>query len=176
MRKLKNEELVRKSVAAFKASKKMPLTIILDNIRSLNNIGSVFRSADAFLVEKIYLCGITACPPHKDIHKTALGATETVQWEYASSTLEVVQKLQAEGNSVWAIEQTEGATTLDTFLPKQNRSYSFVFGNEVHGVAQEVVNACGQALEIPQFGTKHSLNISVATGLLIWDFFTKTKP
>ena len=173
MRKLKNEELVRKTIADFKEAKKTPLILVLDNIRSLNNIGSVFRTADAFLIEKIYLCGITATPPHKDIHKTALGATENVAWEYVENTLDVVQKLQNEKVSVWAIEQTEKAVLLDVFQPKKNTKHAFILGNEVRGVAQEVVNACGQALEIPQFGTKHSLNISVATGVVVWDYFTK---
>ena len=173
MRKLKNEELIRKTVSDFKQAEKTPLILILDNIRSLNNIGSVFRTADAFLIEKIYLCGITATPPHKDIHKTALGATENVAWEYVENTLDVVQKLQDEKVSVWAIEQTEKAVLLDVFQPKKNSKHAFILGNEVRGVAQEVVNACGQALEIPQFGTKHSLNISVATGVVVWDYFTK---
>lgn len=176
MRKLKNEELNRKSVKDFRVSKKMPLIIVLDNVRSLNNIGSVFRTADAFLIERIYLCGITASPPHKDIHKTALGATENVLWEYVHSTADIVQKLQTEGVSVWPIEQTEDSTSLDLFQPEQNKSYAFVLGNEVRGVSQEVIDICNKALEIPQFGTKHSLNISVATGLVIWDFFIKTKP
>ena len=173
MRKLKNEELVRKTIADFKEAKKTPLILVLDNIRSLNNIGSVFRTADAFLIEKIYLCGITATPPHKDIHKTALGATENVACEYVENTLDVVQKLQNEKVSVWVIEQTEKAILLDAFQPKKNSKHAFILGNEVRGVAQEVVNACGQALEIPQFGTKHSLNISVATGVVVWDYFTK---
>ena len=176
MRKLKNEELNRKSVKDFRVSKKMPLIIILDNVRSLNNIGSVFRTADAFLIERIYLCGITASPPHKDIHKTALGATENVLWEYVNSTADIVQKLQTEGVSVWPIEQTEDSTSLDIFQPEPNKSYAFVLGNEVRGVSQEVIDICNKALEIPQFGTKHSLNTSVATGLVIWDFFIKTKP
>ena len=175
MRKLKNEELNRKSVKGFRISKKMPLIIVLDNVRSLNNIGSVFRTADAFLIERIYLCGITASPPHKDIHKTALGATENVLWEYVHSTADIVQKLQTEGVSVWPIEQTEDSTSLDIFQPEPNKSYAFVLGNEVRGVSQEVIDICNKALEIPQFGTKHSLNISVATGLVIWDFFIKTK-
>ena len=176
MRKLKNEELNRKSVKGFRVSKKIPLIIVLDNVRSLNNIGSVFRTADAFLIEKIYLCGITASPPHKNIHKTALGATENVLWEYVHSTADIVQKLQSEGVSVWPIEQTEDSTSLDIFQPEPNKSYAFVLGNEVRGVSQEVIDICNKALEIPQFGTKHSLNISVATGLVIWDFFIKTKP
>lgn len=173
MRKLKNEELIRKTVSDFKQAEKTPLILILDNIRSLNNIGSVFRTADAFLIDKIYLCGITATPPHKDIHKTALGSTENVAWEYVENTLDVVQKLQNEKVSVWVIEQTEKAILLDAFQPKKNSKHAFILGNEVRGVAQEVVNACGQALEIPQFGTKHSLNISVATGVVVWDYFTK---
>ena len=173
MRKLKNEELIRKTIADFKQADKTPLILILDNIRSLNNIGSVFHTADAFLIEKIYLCGITATPPHKDIHKTALGATENVAWEYAENTLEVVQKLHKENVSVWAIEQTEKAIFLDSFQPKKNTRHAFILGNEVRGVSQEAVDACGQALEIPQFGTKHSLNISVATGVVVWDYFTK---
>lgn len=176
MRKLKNEELERKTVAEFKAAPKTPLTLILDNIRSLNNVGSVFRSADAFLIEKIYLCGITATPPHRDIHKTALGATDNVTWEYAETALEVVVKLQKQGVSVWAIEQTEEAVLLNEFNPIQNTQHAFVLGNEVRGVSQEVVNACGQTLEIPQFGTKHSLNISVTAGLVLWDFYTKMSP
>ena len=169
MRKLKNEELERKTVAEFKAAPKTPLILILDNIRSLNNVGSVFRSADAFLIEKIYLCGITATPPHRDIHKTALGATDNVAWEYAESALEVVAKLQKKGVSVWAIEQTEKAILLNEFKPKLNMQHAFVLGNEVRGVSQEVVDACDKALEIPQFGTKHSLNISVTAGIILWD-------
>ena len=175
MRKLENSELDRLTVDGFKSANKSPIIVVLDNIRSLNNIGSIFRTSDAFRIQKIYLCGITACPPHKDIHKTALGATENVHWEYAESALKVVKKLQKEGTSVWAIEQTEAATPLDQFQPNPNQAHAFVLGNEVHGVAQEVVTRCGQALEIPQFGTKHSLNISVATGIIVWDFFTKKK-
>ena len=175
MRKLKNSELNRLSVEAFKKVIKTPIVVVLDNIRSLNNIGSVFRTSDAFLIEKIYLCGITACPPNKDIHKTALGATENVHWEYVDSTIDVVKKLISEGKLVCAIEQTEGSISLDTFYPKLDKSYAFILGNEVRGVNQEVVNICNKSIEIPQFGTKHSLNISVATGLIIWDFFTKTQ-
>ena len=167
MRKLKNEELNRKSVKDFRVSKKLPLIIVLDNVRSLNNIGSVFRTGDAFLIERIYLWGITASHPHKDIHKTALGATENVLWEHVNSTADIVQKLQTEGVSVWPIEQTEDSTSLDLFQPERNKSYAFVLGNEVRGVSQEVIDICNKALEIPQFGTKHSLNISVATGLVI---------
>lgn len=173
MRKLKNEELNRDSITAFKKAKKIPLVLILDNIRSLNNIGSVFRTADAFRIEKIYLCGITAQPPHKDIHKTALGATESVAWEYISKAEELLQKLQQEGVELYAIEQTEGAQTLQNFEPKAAKKYGFILGNEVQGVQQHLIDIANKALEIPQWGTKHSLNISVATGIALWDFITK---
>ncbi|NNE02909.1 MAG: RNA methyltransferase [Eudoraea sp.] len=172
MRKLKNKELNRLGIAEFKEAPKIPLIIVLDNIRSLNNIGSVFRTADAFLVEKIYLCGITATPPHKDIHKTALGATESVAWEYRENALDLIQELK-EQHSCMAIEQTEQAILLHQFTPAPSKSYVVVFGNEVKGVSQEVVNACHGVLEIPQFGTKHSLNIAVSTGVVVWDFWNK---
>lgn len=173
MRKLKNSELDRLSVDDFKDVAKTPLIIILDNIRSLNNIGSVFRTSDAFLIEKIYLCGITATPPHKDIHKTALGSTETVAWEYVENTLDLVNKLKAEGVKICAIEQAENATMLNDFTPLQHTTYALVFGNEVKGVAQEVVSASDLVIEIPQYGTKHSLNISVSVGIVVWDLFSK---
>ncbi|WP_339916776.1 RNA methyltransferase [Yeosuana marina] len=173
MRKLKNNELDRLSVEDFKSVKKTPLIIVLDNIRSLNNIGSVFRTSDAFLVEKIYLCGITATPPHKDIHKTALGSTETVDWEYVENTLELVEKLKAENVKICSIEQAENATMLNAFTPVENTTYALVFGNEVKGVSQKVVSASDVVIEIPQFGTKHSLNISVSAGVVIWDVFSK---
>ncbi|TXD48982.1 MULTISPECIES: RNA methyltransferase [unclassified Polaribacter] len=175
MRKLKNNELGRISVDEFKSTPKTPLIIVLDNIRSLNNIGSVFRTSDAFLIEKIYLCGICATPPNKDIHKTALGATESVAWEYAENIMDLVQKLKAENIKVLAIEQAENSTKLDTFYPEKNTKYAIVLGNEVKGVQQEVVNASDFCIEIPQVGTKHSLNISVTTGVVIWDLFTKMK-
>ncbi len=175
MRKLKNSELDRLSVDDFKLVSKTPLIIILDNIRSLNNIGSVFRTSDAFLIKKIYLCGITATPPHKDIQKTALGSTETVDWEYVENTLEVVEKLKAENVKICAIEQAENATMLDTFTPEKETSYALVFGNEVKGVSQQVVSASDVVIEIPQFGTKHSLNISVSCGVVVWDLFSKLK-
>lgn len=174
-RKLKNSELPRKNVEAFKKAEKTPLIVILDNIRSLNNIGSVFRTADAFLIEKIYLCGITAQPPHKDIQKTALGATESVAWEYASDTLSVVQHLQAEGVVVCAVEQAENAVFLNAFTPEKGRTYAIVFGNEVKGVQQSVVSAGDAVIEIPQYGTKHSLNIAVSCGVVLWDLFAKMK-
>ena len=175
MRKLKNSELNRLSVEEFKQSNKTPLIIILDNIRSLNNIGSVFRTSDAFLIEKIYLCGITAKPPHKDIHKTALGSTDTIDWEYVGDTLTLVKKLQVEGVKVLSVEQAEHSTMLNNFLPKTNTKYAVVFGNEVKGVSQDVVNASDTVIEIPQFGTKHSLNISVSAGVVIWDLYCKLK-
>ncbi|MCG2419941.1 TrmH family RNA methyltransferase [Aequorivita sp. F47161] len=174
-RKLKNSELDRINPEEFKASEKTPLIIILDNIRSLNNIGSVFRTADAFLVKKIYLCGITAQPPHKDIQKTALGATDSVEWEYAENTIDVVEKLQKEGVFVASIEQAELAINLDDFTTQNEMTYALVFGNEVKGVQQKVVTASDAVIEIPQFGTKHSLNISVSVGVVVWDFFVKLK-
>jgi len=175
MRKLKNSELERLSVDDFKQANKTPIVIILDNIRSLNNVGSVFRTSDAFLIEKIYLCGITAKPPHKDIHKTALGSTETVDWDYAEKTLALVNKLKTENYKVVSIEQAEKAIMLNNFKIKKNTKYAIVFGNEVKGVAQDVVNASDAVIEIPQFGTKHSLNISVSCGVVIWDLFSKLK-
>ncbi|MFD2822159.1 RNA methyltransferase [Lacinutrix iliipiscaria] len=173
MRKLKNSELDRLSVDEFKQTKKTPLIIVLDNIRSLNNIGSVFRTSDAFLIEKIYLCGITAKPPHKDIHKTALGSTDSVAWEYVENTMTVIDKLQQDKVQICAIEQAENATMLNKFSPKQNTTYALVFGNEVKGVSQDVVSASDFVLEIPQFGTKHSLNISVSCGVVVWDVYSK---
>lgn len=175
MRKLKNNELGRISVDEFKTIQKTPLIVVLDNIRSLNNIGSVFRTSDAFLIEKIYLCGICATPPNKDIHKTALGATESVAWEYVEDTLSLVEKLKAENIKILAIEQAENSTKLNTFYPKKNEKYAIVMGNEVKGVQQEVVNAADLCIEIPQLGTKHSLNISVTTGVVLWDLFQKMK-
>ncbi len=173
MRKLKNEELDRLEVSEFKAAEKTPIIIILDNIRSLNNIGSVFRTSDAFLIEKIYLCGITAQPPHNDIRKTALGSTETVDWEYVENTFDLVEKLKTETVKVISIEQAENATMLNDFIPQPNTKYAFVFGNEVKGVSQGVVDASDVVIEIPQYGTKHSLNISVSCGVVVWDVFSK---
>jgi len=173
MRKLKNKELGRISVDEFKTTKKTPLIVILDNIRSLNNIGSVFRTSDAFLIEKIYLCGICATPPNKDIHKTALGATESVAWEYVEDTLTLIEKLKKDKVKVLAIEQAENSTKLNVFYPVKDEKYAIVMGNEVKGVQQEVVNAADLCIEIPQIGTKHSLNISVTTGIVLWDLFEK---
>jgi 23S rRNA (guanosine2251-2'-O)-methyltransferase len=173
MRKLKNSELNRISLEEFKNSQKTPIVVILDNIRSLNNIGSVFRTSDAFLIEKIFLCGITAKPPHKDIHKTALGATDSVTWEYIKDTSEAVIELKKEGYIIISIEQTEKAIMLHDFTIEEDKKYAVIFGNEVKGVQQEVVNMSDYAVEIPQIGTKHSLNISVSAGIVLWDFFRK---
>jgi tRNA G18 (ribose-2'-O)-methylase SpoU len=175
MRKLENKELERKSVADFKEAEKTPITIVLDDIRSLHNIGSVFRTSDAFLIEKIYLCGITAVPPNKEIHKTALGATETVAWEYQKEVTEVIAQLQEENWSVFAIEQVENAVFLQDFKVDQNKKYALVFGNEVYGVSQKAISLCEGSIEIPQLGTKHSLNISVSAGIVVWDLFQKMK-
>ena len=173
MRKLKNEELPRLDSEAFKKAKKTPLVIILDNIRSLNNIGAVFRTSDAFLIEKIYLCGITATPPHKDIRKTALGATESVAWEHIENVVTLVDELEEQGYMTIAIEQAENATMLQNFRVLKGQKYALIFGNEVKGVAQMVVDRCDDVVEIPQFGTKHSLNISVSVGVVVWDFWSK---
>jgi tRNA G18 (ribose-2'-O)-methylase SpoU len=173
MRKLDNSELERKSVTAFKEAQKTPIIIVLDDIRSLHNIGSVFRTADAFLIEKIYLCGITAIPPNKEIHKTALGATETVLWEYSQNIIEAIQHLKAEDIEVYAIEQVENAISLEQFKVEKNTKYALLFGNEVFGVNQEAIKLCHGTIEIPQLGTKHSLNISVSAGMVVWDLFVK---
>ncbi len=173
MRKLANDELNRLDVEGFKKVEKTPLILVLDNIRSLNNIGSVFRTADAFLIQKIYLCGITAKPPHKDIHKTALGATESVEWEYMEYTLDAVQRLSREGVQVISVEQADKAIALNDFNVQRDVTYALIFGNEVKGVSQEVVAISDMVIEIPQFGTKHSLNIAVSVGVTVWDFWTK---
>ncbi|MDA8904009.1 RNA methyltransferase [Flavobacteriaceae bacterium] len=169
MRKLKNSELNRISPKEFKEAKKSPVIVILDNIRSLNNIGSIFRTSDAFMVEKIYLCGITATPPHKDINKTALGSTESVEWHHTTSTLELVNQLQKEGISVISIEQCEGSSKLHEYKFEKGKKYAFIFGNEIKGVDQEVINQSDDVIEIPQLGTKHSLNISVSVGIVLWN-------
>ncbi|MFV8332652.1 RNA methyltransferase [Flavobacterium sp. GSP14] len=171
MRKLENSELERKSIEDFKQAKKTPLILVLDDIRSLHNIGSVFRTADAFLIEKIYLCGITATPPNKEIHKTALGATETVVWEHYENVITVIEKLKADDVMTLAIEQVESAVFLQNFEIQKGKKYALVFGNEVHGVSQEAVALCDGCIEIPQLGTKHSLNIAVSAGIVVWDLF-----
>lgn len=156
-------------VAAFKEAAKLPLVMVLDNVRSLHNVGSVLRTADAFRVEKVYMCGITAVPPSPEIHKTALGAEDSVAWEYSESTLSVVERLKSEGYTVLAVEQVEGSETLGKYLFVPGKRYALVMGNEVKGVQQQVVDACHQALEIPQYGTKHSLNVSVTAGIVMWE-------
>ncbi|MBA4153017.1 RNA methyltransferase [Flavobacterium sp.] len=173
MRKLANSELERKNINEFKDAKKTPIIIILDDIRSLHNIGSVFRTSDAFLIEKIYLCGITATPPNKEIHKTALGATDTVEWEYQRTILDVITKLKADKVAIYAIEQVENSTLLQDFKVDKNKKYALIFGNEVKGVSQEAIQLCEGVIEIPQLGTKHSLNISVSAGIVVWDLFQK---
>lgn len=170
MRKLKITELNRMTVDEFKQAEKLPLIVVLDEVRSLHNIGSVFRTSDAFLVNRIYLCGITATPPHPEMHKTALGAEDTVEWKYKKHTLEAVEELHNEGYTVLAIEQVEGSTMLDNLSLDADKKYAIVMGNEVKGVQQEVVNACDGCIEIPQYGTKHSLNVSVTTGIVLWEF------
>lgn len=167
------EELGRLSVKEFKDVKKSPIVIVLDNVRSLNNVGSAFRTSDAFLIEKIYLCGITGTPPHKEIQKTALGATESVGWEYLPTTLEAIYRLKDSGYQICSFEQVDQSIMLDNFVPEGNGKYAMVFGNEVFGVEQEVIENSHHVIEIPQLGTKHSLNISVTMGIAIWDFVVK---
>ena len=173
MRKLLNEELDRLSVEAFKKVEKVPFMVVLDNVRSLHNIGSVFRTADAFRLEGIYLCGITATPPHREIHKTALGATESVSWEYREETIEAVRELKEKGYRVYSVEQAEKALLLDQVQLSRDQKYALVFGHEIRGVDQKVVDMSDHCIEIPQYGTKHSLNISVAAGIVIWELFRR---
>ncbi len=175
MRKLRNSELNRLSVEEFKNAKKIPLVVVLDNIRSCNNIGSVFRTSDALLVEKIYLCGITATPPNKEIHKTALDAEKSVEWAYFEKTEDAVAELKNLEYNVFAIEQVENSISLPDFTPAPEEKLAIVFGNEVKGVQQKVVNICNGSIEIPQFGTKHSFNISVSAGIVLWDLFLKMR-
>ena len=172
MRKLKNAELNRLDLDSFKQAPKSPLVLVLDNVRSAHNVGSIFRTADAFRVQEIFLCGITATPPHKDIRKTALGATESVQWQYCENTIDAIENLKSKGIIVLAVEQAEGSKSLSDFNPIPETTYALVFGHEVKGVAQEVVSAADVVLEIPQEGTKHSLNVSVSVGLVVWELFS----
>ncbi len=175
MQKLSSDALERRTVPEFRAMEKRPVYIVLDNMRSLNNIGSVFRTCDAFAVKKLYLCGITARPPHKDIQRTALGATESVEWEYFERTVDAVEALKEQRVRVLAVEQVEGSEMLDDLRPRPVQKYALVFGNEVFGVEQEVVDACDGALEVPQEGTKHSLNVAVCVGVVLWDVFSKLR-
>jgi 23S rRNA (guanosine2251-2'-O)-methyltransferase len=169
LRKLSMDELNRKTVHEFRESEKLPVVVVLDNIRSMHNVGSVFRTADAFLLKGMYLCGYTPQPPHRDIHKTALGATETVEWKYIDTALEAVQQLQLQGYKVYAVEQVENSIALQNFSIQQNSPLAVVFGNEVNGVDAEVLKLCDGCIEIPQLGMKHSLNISVAAGIVLWE-------
>ena len=173
MRKLKLDELNRLSVLDYKKIEKIPLIVVLDNIRSMNNIGSVFRTGDAFKIEAVYLCGITAVPPHKDIHKTALGATDSVRWKYFEDTMDAICELKKEKYSLIAVEQTDKSTMLSEVPVDKEKKYAIILGHEVKGVRQEVINKCDLCLEIPQYGTKHSLNISVCAGIVIWEFFKR---
>lgn len=175
MKKLQNEALNRPSVEEYKTIEKNDVILILDQVRSLNNVGSAFRTSDAFNVKKIYLCGITGKPPHRDINKTALGATESVEWEHVPSTVQLIRKLKTEGWNILAVEQVGSSTSLLDFNPSKDEKYAFIFGNEVFGVEQEVVDASDQCLEIPQYGTKHSLNISVTIGVVLWHYISKIR-
>jgi 23S rRNA (guanosine2251-2'-O)-methyltransferase len=174
MRKLLNKELERKTVEQFRDSKKSPFIIVLDNVRSQSNIGSIFRTADAFVTEAIYLCGITATPPHREIQKTALGATDTVAWKYFQRTLDAVKSLKDEGYRIVAVEQAEGSVALDRFKTEADTRYALIFGHEINGVDQEVLNSCDSCIEIPQFGTKHSFNIAISVGIVLWEVNKKT--
>ena len=173
MRKLKLDELNRASVTEFKSQDKLPVTVVLDNIRSMHNIGSIFRTSDGFAVEQIYLCGITAQPPHREIEKTALGATQSVNWTYFETPLQAVEKLRADGYQIIAIEQAEDSTMLNEFTPLNNNKYALILGNEVNGVSDEIMQQIDTCIEIPQFGTKHSFNVVVSAGIVLWDFYAK---
>ena len=173
MRKLDNSELPRLSTEAFREQPKNPFVLVLDNVRSLHNVGSAFRTGDAFLIEKLYLCGITGTPPDREINKTALGATESVAWEYAEDSLALVQSLRREGYQIVCIEQADQSVALQRFVPHKDKKYAFIFGNEVFGVKEEVVMMADACVEIPQYGTKHSINVSVSLGIVCWDFLNK---
>ncbi len=173
MRKIRNDELDRKSVEEFKRSEKRPIVLVLDSVRSLNNIGSVFRTADAFLCSSVYLCGISAQPPHREIHKTALGAEESVEWKYFSAVEKALEELKSDDYTIIAIEQVESGISLLDFKPEAQKKYAFVFGHEVNGVSDEALSLCDLAIEIPQQGSKHSLNISVCVGVVVWDCVAK---
>ncbi|WP_443939130.1 RNA methyltransferase [Pedobacter sp. MW01-1-1] len=175
MRKLKLDELNRADIETFKAQEKLPVVAVLDNVRSMHNIGSIFRTADGFALEKVVLCGITAKPPHREIEKTALGATQSVTWEYFEDTTAAVEALRAQGYEIVAIEQAENSTMLNTFMPDQTKKYALIFGNEVDGVSDEVMKKIDECIEIPQFGTKHSFNIVISAGIVFWDFFAKLR-
>ncbi|WCT14657.1 RNA methyltransferase [Mucilaginibacter jinjuensis] len=173
MRKLKLDELNRPSVSEFKAQDKLPVAVVMDNVRSMHNVGSIFRTSDGFAVEQIVLCGITAQPPHREIEKTALGATQSIDWSFEESTVTAVEKLREQGYTIIAVEQAENSIMLNTFEPEQDKKYALIFGNEVNGVSDDVMALIDHCIEIPQFGTKHSFNIVVSAGIVLWDFFAK---
>jgi 23S rRNA (guanosine2251-2'-O)-methyltransferase len=173
MRKLKLEELNRATIAEFKAGKKMPVAVVLDNVRSMHNIGSIFRTADGFAVEQICLCGITAQPPHREIEKTALGATQSINWNYYPDPMQAIEQLRSNGYRIIAVEQAERSIMLNEFNPVEGEKYALVFGNEVNGVSDEVMKTIDACIEIPQFGTKHSFNIVISAGIVLWDLFSK---
>lgn len=173
MRKLKLDELNRATVAEFQQQDKLPVVVVLDNVRSMHNIGSIFRTSDALAATAVYLCGITAQPPHREIEKTALGATQSVTWEYFEDTLAAIAKLRANGYKIVAIEQAENSTMLNDFVPSAGEKYALIFGNEVNGVSEEAMQLIDTCIEIPQFGTKHSFNIVVSAGIVLWDFYSK---
>lgn len=175
MRKLKTTELNRLSIEEFQRANKHPIIVVLDNIRSMNNIGSVFRTCDAFRIEKLFLCGITATPPHREIQKTALDATESVKWQYFENTVDAVNHLIKSGYLIYAVEQTNKSLLLNTIEPKIEKKTALIFGNEINGIDNDVINLCDASIEIPQFGTKHSLNISVSVGIVLWHFISKIK-
>ncbi len=175
MRKLKLDELNRVDIQEFKAQDKLPVVVVLDHVRSMHNVGSVFRTADGFSIEKVILCGITAQPPHREIEKTALGATQSVEWEHFEDTLVAIDSLRKQGYQIIAIEQAENSTMLNTFIPETNAKYALIFGNEVNGVSEEAMAKIDQCIEIPQFGTKHSFNIVISAGIVLWDFFAKLR-
>jgi 23S rRNA (guanosine2251-2'-O)-methyltransferase len=176
MRKLLNKELERKTVEQFRKSRKSPFIVVLDNVRSQSNVGSIFRTSDAFAIEAIYLCGITATPPHREIQKTALGATDAVAWNYFPHTMEAVLKLKTEGYQIFGVEQAEGSIALDRFEIDPEKKYALIFGHEINGVSQEVLNNCDGCIEIPQFGTKHSFNIAISVGIVLWEVCKKHHP
>jgi 23S rRNA (guanosine2251-2'-O)-methyltransferase len=173
LRKLILDELNRATIEEFKSQKKLPVAVVLDNVRSMHNIGSIFRTSDGFAVEQICLCGITAQPPHREIEKTALGATQSVNWTYHADTTDAIKQLRADGYQIIAMEQAEHSTMLNTFKPAKNTKYALIFGNEVYGVNDDVMQLIDTCIEIPQFGTKHSFNIVVSAGIVLWDFFAK---
>jgi len=173
MRKLKLDELNRASVSEFKEQEKLPVAVVLDNVRSMHNVGSIFRTCDGFAVEQVCLCGITSQPPHREIEKTALGATQSINWIYYTDTIEAVEHFRKKGYKIIAVEQAENSIMLNEFDAKHNEKYALIFGNEVNGVSDEVMNVIDTCIEIPQFGTKHSFNIVVSAGIVLWDFFSK---